>query len=665
MTKKINLELLSKAARTIRCLAMDGVQKAASGHPGLPLGLAELGACIYGEILSHFPKDPSWPNRDRFVLSAGHGSMLLYSLLFLSGYDVTMDDLKNFRQLGSKTPGHPEYGRTPGVETSTGPLGQGVSNAVGMAIAERMLSSVFNTNEHSVIDHCTYALASDGDMMEGIASEAASIAGHLGLGKLILFYDSNKITIDGSTSLSFSEDVGKRFEGYNWHVEKTSAYDMARIVELTEKAKAETRRPSLIIVESVMAKGSAHMEGSNKAHGAPLGEDEIKATKKALGIPEDAQFYVDPDAAKYFESKNKEHEAVYKAWNDTFNAWGKKNPLLLAKWNEYFNMAIPSNIEYPIYPAGEKLATRVTGGKILNAIAKGMPNLVGGSADLASSNNTLLAGLGEFGKDHPEARNIFFGIREHAMAGICNGIALHGGLRPFCSTFLIFSDYMKPSIRLACLMKLPVIYVFTHDSIFVGEDGPTHQPIEQLTALRIIPGMTVLRPADAEESVLAWQMALDKKDGPTALALTRQNLEVFPKKDPAWKDKARRGAYVAEESEGTPEIVVVASGSEVSLAIKAKALAKNPRVRIVSMISLNSYRDQDDSFKESIIPRTSKKIFIEAGITDGWGKIGSASDIFIGLDDFGESGPGAKVAEHFGLTEAKLAEAIALAGKTK
>ncbi len=657
MGKKINIDGINKAALTIRSLAMDAVQKAGSGHPGLPMGLAELGASIYGEVLSHYPADPAWMNRDRFVLSAGHGSMLLYALLYLSGYGLTLDDLKQFRQLGSLTPGHPEFGRTKGVETSTGPLGQGFSNAVGMAIAEKALGYAFNTPEHKVMDHYTYALASDGDIMEGISAESGSLAGHLGLGKLIVFYDSNKITIDGSTSLSFSEDVGKRFEAYNWHVQQANAYDVEALLACVEKAKAETGKPSLVIVTSVIAKGAANLEGTSKAHGAPLGEAEVKATKEKLGLDPNTSFYVDKAALDYFESRKQDWEKGYKAWKATFEAWSLKNPELAKKWNAYFGTGAAPDVDFPKFAIGEKLATRVASGKILNAIAKSIPNLIGGSADLAASNNTLLSGMGEFSAGNPGGRNLYFGIREHAMGGICNGIALHGGLRPYCATFLIFSDYMRPSVRLASLMKLPVIYVFTHDSIYVGEDGPTHEPVEQIAALRLIPGMTLIRPADAEESVLAYRIALEKKDGPVALALTRQNLEVFPKPS-TWMSDGRKGAYVADDSNGTPELVIVASGSEVGLAIKAKAASKKTAVRVVSMMSLCLFKRQDDAFKNAIIPRSAKKLFLEAGVTDGWGQVASDGDRTIGINEFGESGQAAHVANHFGFTEQKVADEI-------
>jgi transketolase len=657
MGNTLNTNGISKAALSVRALAMDAVEKAKSGHPGMPMGCAELGVCMYGEILVHFPGAPTWINRDRFVLSAGHGSMLLYSLLYLSGYDLTIDDIRNFRQLGSRTPGHPEHGVTSGVETSTGPLGQGISNAVGMAVAERMLGALFNTAEHAIVDHYTYALASDGDLMEGIASESASIAGHLGLGKLVVFYDSNNITIDGPATLSFSENVRLRFEGFGWHVLECDAYDPGSIVGAATAARAESSKPSLVIARSTIAKGAATMEGSNKSHGAPLGEAEILATRKKLGIPEGESFYVDPEAKAYFASRLSVLNERYEEWNRKFDAWSEKNHELHALWNKYFSAVDLSGADMPVFHVGDKVATRVAGGKVLNEIAKAVPSLVGGSADLASSNNTRLTDLGDFSRSNPNGRNINFGIREHAMGGISNGIALHGGLRPFCATFLIFSDYMKPSIRLASLMKLPVIYVFTHDSIFVGEDGPTHQPIEQLTALRIIPGMTVLRPADAEETVAAWKIAVGKTDGPVAILLSRQNLEVFAK--PAgFADGMRKGAYVADDSAGIPSIVVVASGSEVSLGREAKAKTGRTDIRIVSVPSLELFLAQDAAYRESIVPKSAKKLFIEAGITHSWGNIGSSGDEYIGIDRFGESGPGQKVANHLGLDVETVVRAL-------
>ncbi|MBN1698513.1 MAG: transketolase [Spirochaetales bacterium] len=647
----VTMKAIASVALSVRSLAMDGVQKANSGHPGLPMGCAELGSVIYGEILRHCPPEPRWINRDRFVLSAGHGSMFLYSLLHLSGYDVSLDDLKSFRQLGSRTPGHPEYGMTPGVETTTGPLGQGVANAVGFAIAEKMLAARFNTDKHTVIDHYTYVLASDGDLMEGVAFEAMSLAGHLGLGKLVLFYDSNRITIEGSTDLAFSDDVAGRFKSSGWHVQSGSAYDIGGIVRMAAEARRVTDKPSFILLESVIGKGSANLEGSHKTHGAPLGEEEVSATKKALGIPADERFYIHPEAIAYFREKGKVWKAAYEEWREVFDAWKSENPALFEEWKNYFEQRIPGHLPYPEFSVGEKLATRSAGGKVLNAIAPSIPNLIGGSADLAPSNNTELKGMGDFLRDQPLGRNMHFGIREHGMGGIVNGMALHGGIRPFCATFLIFSDYMRPSIRLAALMKLPVIYVFTHDSIFVGEDGPTHQPIEQITALRSIPNLLVLRPADAQETAAAWRMALERKNGPVAVLLTRQNLTVFEKHDAEWKDHIRRGAYIAMDSDGEPEIVIAASGSEVGLAITAAKKRSARKIRVVSMIAPSLFLEQDDAIRRSLLPDNARRLLIEAGIGMGWHGLSREGDRIVSIERFGESGPGNEVADHLGLTE--------------
>ncbi|MGO9412392.1 MAG: transketolase family protein, partial [Spirochaetia bacterium] len=496
----MNLTALSAVANTVRSLSIDAVEKAKSGHPGLPMGCAELGALLYGELLSHWPQDPQWINRDRFVLSAGHGCMLLYSLLHLSGYDLSLDDIRGFRSLGSRTPGHPEWGLTPGVEATAGPLGQGFSNAVGMAIAERILAAKFNTSSRTVIDHYTYVLASDGDMMEGVASEAASIAGHLKLGKLIVFYDSNQITIEGSTTLAFSEDVLKRYEGYGWRTLHGDMYDMPATAEMVAQAKKAGERPTIIRLQSIIGKGAPKKAGTAKAHGEALGPEEAAAAKKAIGVPDGCQFYVFPEAEAYFKARQPAWKSRYEEWKKTFEAWRKENPDKAKEWTRYFEdgKADLSAVTLPSFKIGDSLATRAAGGQVLNAIAQAVPNLIGGSADLAPSNSTNLKDMGDFSASNPLGRNFHFGIREHGMGGICNGIAYHGGLRPFCATFLVFSDYMRPSVRLAAIAKLPVIYVFTHDSVFVGEDGPTHEPVEHLAALRAIPNLFVLRPGDAE-----------------------------------------------------------------------------------------------------------------------------------------------------------------------
>ncbi len=657
----MNTKQLSAVATSIRSLAMDGVEKAKSGHPGLPMGCAELGAVLYGEILKHDPADPAWIDRDRFVLSAGHGSMLLYSALHLSGYAVSLEDLMSFRQLGSITPGHPEWGLTPGVEATGGPLGQGLSNAVGMAIAERILAARFNTPGRAIIDHYTYVLASDGDMMEGVASEAASLAGHLGLGKLIVFYDSNRITIEGSTDLAFSEDVLARFHGYGWHTLSGSMYDLEGIVRLADEARRVTDKPSIIRLESIIGKGAPNKAGSSKVHGEPLGADEVKAAKAALGLPEGCQFHVLPEARAYFNEKTPCLKSRHDEWKKSFEAWKKENPELFEEWRKWVEQP---RLELPEaalaeFKQGESPATRAAGGKVLNALAALVPNLFGGSADLAPSNSTNLKDMGDFSKANPLGRNFHFGIREHGMAAIANGMAYHGGLRPFCATFLVFSDYMRPSIRVAAIAKLPVIYVLTHDSVFVGEDGPTHEPVEHVASLRAIPNLRVLRPADGEETEMAWRMAYERLDGPTALALTRQGLPILAKADARWRETIRRGAYVARDCAGEPQIVIVSTGSEVHAAVKAAESLPKKKIRVVSMISRELFLAQDAAFRSALVPLKAKKVVFEAGVSMGWKSPFDDSVLTVCVDRFGESAPCQKLAEHLGITAEALAKKIA------
>ena len=654
----MNIDGIQAAATSIRCLAIDAVQKANSGHPGLPMGCAELGALLYGEILKHNPAAPDWIDRDRFILSAGHGSMLLYALLHLSGYDISLEDIKNFRQLGSPTAGHPEYGAAPGIETTTGPLGAGFSNAVGFAIAEEMLAAKFNTKEHTIMDHYTYALSGDGCMMEGITSEAASLAGHLGLGKLIVFYDSNHITIDGSTDIAFTEDVLRRYEAYGWQTLSGDAYDVQGIMDLVEKARLETDKPTLILLNSVIGKGSPNMAGTHKVHGSPLGEEEIRATRKNLGLSEDAEFYVDAKASTYFAGKKTEREREFTNWSDTFQAWSAQNPDLKKEWDAFFSAPDTAAASMPAYKPGDAEATRNAGNAAQIALAKAITNIVGGSADLAGSNKTAMPDFGQFSKTDRGGRTINFGVREHAMGGVANGIALHGGLRPFAATFLVFADYMRPPMRLAALMKLPVIYVLTHDSIYVGEDGPTHQPVEHVESLRVIPGMTVLRPGDAEETNVAWQMALERIDGPTAIALTRQNLPILEKADPRWEDTCRRGAYVVLDCDGTPDIVVVATGSEVSMAVEAAGKIHGKKIRVISMISRGLFESQDAAFQTSLLPNGVRVVVAEAGVGTGWGAIATSPADILCINTFGESGKAGDVAKHFGMTADRLAEII-------
>jgi transketolase len=631
---------------------MDAIQKANSGHPGLPLGAAELGALLYGELLRHDPSAPKWADRDRFVLSAGHGSMFLYAILHLSGYQSpTLEDIKNFRQIGSPCAGHPEYGLIPGIETTTGPLGQGIATAVGMAVAESMLAARFNTKTRKVVDHYTYALVGDGCLQEGVSAEASSLAGHLGLGKLIAFYDSNKITIDGSTDLAFTEDVAGRYEAYGWQVLRGSMYDFEEIAALTAKAKAETGKPSLIILKSIIGKGSPAKQNTADVHGAPLGLEEVAAAKKALGIPGD--FYAAPEAADYFKARRGEWKKIRETWEAEFEAWSGENPDKRKEWDVFYAGKAPS-AALPVFAPGDKIATRTASNKVLAAIAAANQNLVGGSADLRGPNAVAIPEAGVYSASSPQGRYIHYGIREFAMAAVSNGILLHGGLRAFCATFMVFADYLRPALRLSALMKQPVIYVLTHDSIFVGEDGPTHQPIEHLASLRVIPNVRVLRPADAEETAEAWVMAMERTDGPTVLALTRQNLPVIPKADPDWKNTLRTGAYIALKSQGAPEVVLIATGSEVSLALEAAQLAAGKKVQVVSMISRELFESQSGVIQETLIPPGVRTVCVEAGVRSGWERWAKPEDIF-SIDRFGESGPAGKVAAHLGFTAEALA----------
>jgi len=645
---------LEATAASIRCLSMDAIQKANSGHPGLPLGAAELGALLYGEFMRHDPAAPAWIDRDRFVLSAGHGSMLLYSSLHLAGYGISIEDIKSFRQIGSKCAGHPEYGAAPGIETTTGPLGQGVANAVGMALAESMLAARFNTASGTIFDHYTWVLAGDGCLQEGVSAEAASLAGHLGLGKLIMFYDDNAITIDGGTSLSFTEDVGARFAAYGWHVQKGDMYDADAVRHMVAAAKAETGKPSIIMLKSIIGKGAPTMQGSHKVHGAPLGVEEVARAKVAMGVPSDAEFWVDPQARTFFAKRAQELAASRAAWDSVYAAWRAREPALAAELDAMLGGTVSAPITWPGYEAGASIATRNASGAALVAAFTAWPGLIGGSADLTGPNVTALPGPA-YARDCRAGRMLHYGIREHAMAAISNGLAIHDGFRPFCATFLVFADYLRPSLRLAALMKLPVIYVLTHDSVYIGEDGPTHQPVEHLASLRAIPNVLVLRPADAEETTEAWSWAMAHTTGPTVIALTRQNLPVFQKADPIWRDTFRTGAYVARNTTEAPDVVVLASGSEVDLAIKAAALAPTRSVRVVSVPSLETFIAQPQEIRDTIAPPEARILACEAGRSIIWDSI---ADGFLGIERFGESGPGAKVAAHLGLTVEALAALI-------
>jgi transketolase len=657
---------------TIRMLAVDAVEKAKSGHPGMPMGAAAMAYVLWTRFLKHNPANPQWQDRDRFVLSAGHGSMLLYSLLYLTGYDLPLDELKHFRQWGSQTPGHPEYGVTPGVETTTGPLGQGFANGVGMAIAEAFLSERFNRPGCTIVDHYTYAIVSDGDLMEGVASEAASLAGHLQLGKLIYLYDDNGISIDGSTDLAFTEQVGKRFDAYGWHVQEIDdGNDVVALEAAIKAAQAETTKPSLIIVRTHIAYGSPGKQDTAEAHGAPLGAEEVRRTKEFFGWPQEPTFYLPDVALAHFRAAIDRGRAWEAEWQARFDSYAAAHPDLAVEWQRALRRELPPGWEasLPTFKAEDgAMATRVASGRVLNAIAPTIPTLIGGSADLATSNNTLLRGAGEFSPQHRAGRNLYFGVREHAMAAVLNGLALHGGVIPYGATFLIFSDYMRPAIRLAALSELPVIYVFTHDSVGLGEDGPTHQPIEHLAALRGIPHLTVIRPADANETTAAWRVALTQRRGPVALILTRQNLPIFDRTQMAPADGLQRGAYILLDAEGTtPDILLIATGSEVLLAVESrKQLAEHGvRARVVSMPSWELFEQQPQAYRHAVLPPSVRlRLAIEAGIPQGWHYyVGPEGDI-IGLMRFGASAPGAVAMEKLGLNVPNVvARAMQLVGR--
>ena len=657
----MDIKALTAVASSIRSLTIDGVEKSTTGHPGMALGCADAGALLFGEVLRQYNKVPDWPDRDRFVLSAGHGSMLLYSLLHLAGYGLPKEELARFRRVGSRTPGHPEYGHTIGVETTSGPLGAGFATAVGMAIAEKKLADRFNTPEYTIFDHYTYVLSGDGCMMEGITGEAASLAGHLQLGKLIVLYDSNEISIEGPTSITFTEDVAARFRAYNWQTLEGSAHDMEEIAGLLAAAKEETERPTLVLLHSIIGKGAPNMQGRHEVHGKPLGTEEAAAAKRGLGVPGDEPFYVFPEAYDYFREKEKKWEKEYQDWLRVTEAWGKANPEMKRDLEAFLDQGRPwyGNAKLPSFAVGDSAAGRDVSGKCISAYADAVENFIGGSADLSSTTKTEMPGHDDFQAGSLHGKVFRFGVREHAMASIVNGITLHTGFRAFCGTILIFADYMRPAMRLTALMKLPVIYVLTHDSIFIGGDGPTHQPVEHLTSLRIIPNMRVLRPADPEETVEAWKMAMDRTDGPTVLALSRQPVKVFPKDDASWRDNARKGAYIVRDpGGGLPDIIVAATGSEVNMALDAASLVPEKRVRVVSITSRELLTRQPDHFRERVLPRGVRTIVAEAGVTCCWeGTASSPKDVF-GINRFGESGPGEEVALHLGYNAEGLAQLI-------
>ncbi len=635
---------------TIRTLAMDAVEAAGSGHPGTPMGLAPVAYVLWTRFLKFDPHAPDWPDRDRFVLSAGHASMLLYALLHLTGFDLPLDELKAFRQWGSRCPGHPERGLTPGVEVTTGPLGQGFANAVGMAVAERLLASRFNRPGHEVIDHHTYVICSDGDLMEGVASEAASLAGSLPLGKLIALYDDNHITIEGSTELTFCEKVSKRFEAYGWHVLSVSdANDLDEVERAVDEARSETQRPSMVIVQSVIGYGAPNKAGTAAAHGAPLGEDEVRAAKKNLGWPHQQPFIVPEQARVVFGEAGEAGRIHHEAWRKHIASYEKEHAGLASELRRVFEGAIPAGWaeSVPRFDPGAEMATRSASGKILNAIAGKVPELVGGSADLAPSTDTYLEGYGDVSCADFSGRNFHFGVREHAMGSVMNGMAAHGGLRPYGGTFFVFSDYMRPAIRMAALMKLPVVFVFTHDSIGLGEDGPTHQPVEHLAALRAIPGLVVIRPADANEAAQSWILALQRR-GPTALVLTRQKLPVLP---PPAQGAVGRGAYVREEGD---DLIIISSGSEVHLALAARELLAGDGIsaRVVSMPSWEFFSTQSAAYREEVLPSQARRLAVEAGRDLGWCRW---ADDVVSLERFGASAPGEVLFRELGFTPEHVA----------
>lgn len=650
---------LEAVAKSLRILSMDAVEASTTGHPGMPLGFADVAAVLYGEILSHDPTEPTWLDRDRFVLSAGHGSALLYATLHVYGYDLPLDEVKRLRRIGSITPGHPEHGLTPGVETTTGPLGAGFATAVGMAIAEQKLAAQFNDPDLPIFDHYTYVVSGDGCLMEGISHEAASLAGHLELGKLIVFYDSNQVSIEGPTSITFTEDVQARFRAYGWQTLEGSAHDMADILKLTREAQAEPNRPTLIELHSVIGQGAPTQAGGHKIHGTKLGDEEIRAAKRAMGAPEDESFYVFPQAREYAAERGKTWSAARAKWRERYQQWRDRDPGRASELDEWLREGCPGyeQIAWPTYAIGDAASTRDVGGQALNAAAKAVPNLIGGSADLSTSNKTEMPGLGVYSSDEPAGRTIRYGVREHAMASITNGLLLHGGFRAFAATLFVFVDYMRPAMRLAALMEQPAIYVLTHDSIYLGGDGPTHQAIEHLTSLRIIPNMHVLRPGDPEEAVVAWQMALERTDGPTCLVMSRQPLTVYPKHDTEWRQSARRGGYIVQDVDD-PEVVLAATGSEVEMSLAAAKLL-SARVRVVSVFSRELLFAREQSELDALFPPTAAVYAVEAGVGTGWEAItGGRRDRLFTIDRFGASGRPQEVADYLGFTAEKLAERV-------
>jgi len=643
------------SVNTIRMLAVDMVEKAKSGHPGLPLGAAPMAYVLWTKFLRHNPADPKWPNRDRFILSAGHGSALLYALLYLTGYDLPLNELKNFRQWGSRTPGHPEYGLTPGVEATTGPLGQGFAMGVGMALAEKFLADIFNRPDLDLVDHYTYALVSDGDLMEGVASEAASLAGTMGLGKLIYLYDDNGISIEGSTALAFTEDVSRRFQAYGWQVIRVAdGNDLDSIETAIANAQDEKEKPSLIMVKTIIGFGSPK-QNTGAVHGEPLGPEAARRTKEFFDWPMDQEFFVPEEVSAHFRTALDRGRAWEDEWLNLLAEYRQNHPEEADRFDREIKSELPPGWEkgLPVFdPADGKTATRSASGQVLNALAPHLPHLIGGSADLAPSNKTMLKGCGDLGLGRPDGRNIHFGVREHAMAAMVNGMALHGGVIPYGGTFLVFSDYMRPALRLAALMGVPSIFVFTHDSIGVGEDGPTHQPIEHLASLRAIPEFTVLRPADANETAAAWRLVLENP-GPTALILTRQNVPILDPRQYPLAEGVKRGAYILADTTGQPDLILMGTGSEVHLILAAreKLAEEGLQARVVSMPSWEIFSRMHQDYQDSVLPPQVKaRLAVEAGVSLGWRRwIGPEGDV-ISVDRFGVSAPGPEIMAQYGFT---------------
>ncbi|MCL4550628.1 MAG: transketolase [Bacteroidetes bacterium] len=663
MNNNSQTDIKKLAANTIRILSAEGVQKANSGHPGMPMGMADVAAILWSEFLKHNPDEPTWANRDRFVLSAGHGSMLLYSLLHVSGYAVTIDDLKSFRQWGSRTPGHPEYRHLPGVETTTGPLGQGFSNGIGMAIASKMMAARFNNDKRQLFgNHFIYGIVSDGDLMEGISHEAASIAGHLKVGNIIYFYDDNSITIEGKTEITFSENIEKRFEAYGWQTLRTDAYDHEAIRKAIKLAQVEKEKPTIIITKSHIGYGSPHKVDTPEVHGSPLGVEELIETKKNLGWQYDKDFYVPDEVKDLFAARKKSLIAEYNSWVNDFNSWKKENPEQAELYNKFATGWLPDNLFEELLAAAPKEAnaTRVLSSKVIQKIGELVPNFVGGSADLAPSTNTFMKAYDAIEPGKFSGRNFHFGIREHAMGSILNGITLYGGFKAFGATFLVFSDYMRPVIRLASIMQLPVTYVFTHDSIFVGEDGPTHQPIEHVPVLRAIPNVTVLRPFDGLETAAAWYFALTHKDGPVALILTRQKINSIPREADFKSSDMLKGGYVLSKEKGQKvDLVIASTGSELPVATEAqKILEEKLSVRVVSILSKEIFEKQSEEYKNSVVPNGVPVAVVEAASMTGWGDLFRSKLLTIGMTRFGASAPYQTLAEKFGFTGEQVADKI-------